>query len=62
MRLIPTIANGYLKKESGRKRERESNDDNNGCLAMLPTQSQDVVSRAETNTCTIRLFDRFDSI
>ena len=44
--MIPTIANGYLKIESGRKREREreSNDDNNGCLAMLLTQSQDVVS------------------
>ena len=43
MRLIPTIANGYLKRER-RKRERATNDDNNGCLAMLLTQSQDAVS------------------
>ena len=44
MRLIPTIANGYLKRERGSKWEGESNDHNNGSLAMLLTQSQDAVS------------------
>ena len=31
-------------REDQNGRERESNDHNNGCLAMLLTQSQDVVS------------------